>query len=368
MKILTKKRVLILVNHEITIYNFRKEFVLELLENNIEVYISSPKGDRIEYFVSLGCIHIETEVNRHGMNPKEELKLLYQYWKIMRGIKPDIVYSYTIKPNIYGGIATRRLDIPFISTITGLGSGFMNGSISKFVFTMLYKISFRKAQKVFIQNTHNLDLLIKNNVITPEQAKLIPGSGVNLNQFKYHEYPKTEEEINLIYVGRLMKEKGILELFEAAKYFKGYHKNINFHVLGFLDDDLEKKLNQLINEKLIIYHGQQPDIRPFLEKSHAIIHPSYHEGLSNVLLEAAAMGRPILASAIPGCKETFDEGVTGLGFKPQSTQSLIDTIEIFIELPYEVKKTMGIKGRKKIKDEFNRQIVVEKYLKEIESI
>lgn len=368
MKILTNKKVLILVNHEITIYNFRKEFVLELLENNYEVYISSPKGKKIDCFVSLGCIHIETEVNRHGINPKEELKLLHQYWQIMKEIKPDVVYSYTIKPNIYGGIATRRLDIPFVSTITGLGSGFMNGSISRFIFTTLYKISFRKAQKVFIQNTHNLNLLIENKVISQEQAELIPGSGVNLTQFKYHSYPETEEELNFVYVGRLMKEKGILELFEAAKYFKRHYKNINFHVLGFLDDDLEQTLNQLIDDKLIIYHGQQADIRPFIEKSHGIIHPSYHEGLSNVLLEAAAMGRPILASDIPGCRETFDEGVTGLGFKPQSTQSLIDTIKSFIELPYEVKKAMGIKGRKKIKDEFNRQIVVDKYIKEIESI
>lgn len=229
---------------------------------------------------------------------------------------------------------------------------------------IFYRIALNKSSCIFFQNKENLNFFIQD-IFKPDRYRLIPGSGVNLKSFQYQKYPEERDVINLVFIGRLMKNKGIEELFEAAKYFKESSEKVKFHVLGFFEDDLEETVEKLNNEGIIVYHGEQSDVHPFLKESHAIIHPSYHEGLSNVLLEAAASGRPILASDIPGCRETFDEGITGYGFKAQSTESLIDTIEKFIDLPHEKKEKMGILGRQKIEREFDRQKVVDTYINEI---
>lgn len=368
MKLLSKKKVLILVNHEIVIYNFRKEFILRLLEEGYKVYISSPKGKKIEELELLGCIHIETKIDRRGVNPVKDFKLLMHYWEIFKNIQPDIIFSYTIKPNIYGGFVSRILKIPFVATVTGLGSSIANKSIIQNIVNLLYKKSLKDAQKIFFQNEENLDYFIKNKIIKVKQEELIAGSGVNLTKFDYREYPEKNGTIKFIYIGRIMKEKGFLEFLAAAQYFKRKLKNIEFHILGFMEDDFKEKVERLTKKDIIIYHGQQSDIRPYIEQSHAIIHPSYHEGLSNVLLEAAATGRPILASDIPGCKETFEEGITGLSFKPKSTDSLIKVINKFIKMTYEKKEEMGILGRKKVEKEFDRKDVVSAYVKELNNL
>lgn len=360
-------RVLILINNDAGLYKFRKELLEELLKD-YEVYISLPKGPFINDLVKLGCIFIETEINRRGTNPITDIKLIMQYRKILKDVKPDIIYSYTIKPNIYGGLLARAMKIPFVGTVTGLGSSIKSNHLLKNVVINLYKMSFKKSQRIFFQNIENLNFFQSNNIINDNQIKIVPGSGVNLKDYQYQEYPKDLNYSNFIFIGRLMKEKGILELFETAKYFKEKSIKINFHILGFLEEDLEKVLNELEKKDIVIYHGQQFDVSSFISESHAIIHPSYHEGLSNVLLEAAASGRPILASDIPGCRETFDEGITGFGFEPKSTDSLIKTIKKFIELPYEQKELMGILGREKIEREFNREKVVDAYIKEIEKL
>lgn len=365
VKKVSNKEVLILVNHEIVIYNFRKELILSLLEKDYTVYISSPNGEKIKELESLGCIHIETAIDRRGVNPIKDLSLLMHYQRIFKEINPDIILSYTIKPNIYGGLIARLFGIPFMATITGLGSALLKEGILQKIIISLYKVSFRKVQRVFFQNSENLDFFMEHQILSREKTKLVAGSGVNLEEFSYQSYPGTEGGINFVYIGRIMEEKGVIELFEAARYFKKKEANVHFHVLGFLEDDLKEKLQKLVEEHIIIYHGQQSDIRPFLKQAHAIIHPSYHEGLSNVLLEAAASGRPILASDIPGCRETFEEGVTGLSFEAKSRESLIKTINQFIALPNSKKKRMGLRGRQKIEEDFDRQSVVEAYLDEI---
>lgn len=358
-------KILILANNDIGLYKFRKELIVELLKEN-DVYISLPDGPYVQDLITLGCKFIDTEINRRGTNPIDDFKLLLKYRSIIGNVRPDTVLTYTIKPNIYGGIVCGLLKIPYIANVTGLGSAINNGKSLRTIILKLYKAGLHNAKKIFFQNNYNMNYFIENKVIHSNKTELIPGSGINLDTYQYLDYPTTDTEINLVYIGRLMKEKGILELFEAAKYFKGSSKSINFHLIGFLDDsDIEVELNELIDKNIIIFHGQQSDVRPFVEQAHAIIHPSYHEGLSNVLLEAAATGRPILASDIPGCRETFDEKVTGLGFKSKSSKSLINTIMGFIKLPYEVKKKMGLNGRDKIEKEFDRQIVVDAYIKEI---
>lgn len=360
------KRILFLVNHDIVIYNFRKELVERLLQGDYEVYISSPYGERIDNLVAMGCEYINTPIDRHGTSIFQDFKLLLHYKKIIKEIKPDVVLTYTIKPNIYGGMASKSLRIPYIANITGLGTTVENGGIIQKFTTMLYKIAFKKVECVFFQNTENKQFFEDNNIAI-KRYRLIPGSGVNIEHFNLLEYP-SDDTIELVFISRIMKQKGIDEYLQAAEYIRSIYPNTKFHICGFCEENYEDILKEMQDRDILIYHGMHRDVRDILKITHCIIHPTYHEGMSNVLLEAAATGRPILASNIPGCKEIFDEGISGFGFEAKNVESLIQAIIKFIKLSNEERKTMGKEGRKKVVKEFDRSIVVEAYMHEINEI
>lgn len=354
-------------NSDIVIYNFRKELVERLLEEGYKVYVSSPYGPRIDKLIDMGCKFEEVSINRHGTNVFEDFKLLLSYKNIIKKIEPDVVLSYTIKPNVYGGVACQLTKTPYIANITGLGTAVENEGIMQKVTIFLYKIAFRKVHKIFLQNLSNQEFLMKYN-IRLNKHKLIPGSGVNLKQHKFENYPEKNGVIKFLYIGRVMRDKGIGELIEAAKIIKDNYDNVEFHAIGFFEDDYINKISEFEKMNIIKFHGMKKDVHSFIKSSNAVILPSYHEGMSNALLEAASTGRPILASDIHGCKETFDEGISGLGFKVKNVNSLVETIEKFINLPYKEKKKMGKMGRKKMEKEFDRNIVVDAYMEEIENI
>lgn len=358
-------RVLILANYDVGLYKFRKELIEELVKK-YEVYIALPDGEYIKEFKKMGCHFVETNVDRRGTNIISDINLLRFYKKTMKKILPDIVLSYTIKPNIYGGIIAKQLKIPYIANITGLGTALENDGWLKNILVKLYRYSLTDAKRVFFQNRRNMSYF-EENKIAIDLHDLLPGSGVNIDDFKVLDYPNGDE-INFVFISRIMKDKGIDHYLEAAKYIKNKHDNVNFHICGFSEENYEDTLTELHSNGIIIYHGMINNIQKILENMHCIVHPSYHEGMSNVLLEAASSGRPIIASNIPGCKEIFDDGKTGFSFPKKNTKELIKTIERFIHLNNEERKQMGLDGRKKMEQEFDRQIVVEKYLKEIESI
>lgn len=357
------KKILILVNHDVVIYNFRLELVERLLDEGYEVYISSPYGERIDDLVALGCKYIEATFNRHGLNLFQEWKLLRYYKKIIKQIKPDIVLTYTIKPNIYGALAARSNNVPVISTITGLGTAVENGGLMQKVSVNLYKYAFKKVNKVFFQNKENQRFFI-NNKIAVDKHELVPGSGVNLKQYYLQKYPE-DSTIEFIFISRIMKEKGIDEYLEAAKSIRKKHPNTRFHILGFCEENYEDKLDKLQNEGIIYYHGMQRNISQYLKTTHCTIHPSYHEGMSNVLLESAASGRPVITTDISGCKEIVDQGITGFKVESKNSEALIEKIEEFLNLSHEQKEELGIAGRKKVEREFDREIVVDAYMREI---
>lgn len=365
-----KKKVLLLGNHGFVIYNFRKELIQRLLKDGYEVYISLPCDEKVDVMVSWGCKFVETNVDRRGTNPATDLKLVGHYVKILKDIKPDVVLTYTIKPNLYGGIACRILNIPCINNITGLGSGFSGNPALKVLLTNLYKVGLKKSKCVFFQNTEDMNTLVKNNIIKG-RYELIPGSGVNLNEYKFMEYP-IEEKLNFIFIGRIMRDKGIDQYLSAAKKIKQKHSHVNFNVIGFIEKSQSHYtdlINQYENEGFINYLGYQSDVRPFIQDASCLIQPSHGgEGLSNVLLETAASGRALIASDISGCRETIDEGENGYTFEKKSTQSLVDKIEKFINLNYFEKKEMGKKSREKTEKEFDRNIVVNVYIQEISKI
>lgn len=358
------KKVLILVNHSVVIYNFRKELVQALVEHGYEVFISCPQGSHTEDLKKMGAKVLVTDFKRHSTNPVDELKLLKRYVKIMNDIRPEIVLTYTIKPNVYGGIAAMLKRIPYIANITGLGISIENGGTIEKIALGMYKFGLRKAKMVFFQNTDNQSYFIKNGIISGKYD-LLPGSGVNLKEFPYVEYPDDSGNIIFLVIGRLMKDKGTDEILEAAENIKKEFPRVVIRLLGFYDGDYEDKINMAVEKGYVEYLGQRDSIQEYLQKSHATIHASYHEGMSNVLLETAATGRPIIATDIPGCREICVNGVTGITFKPKDSQALTRAVRNFMNLSYQQKRDMGIAGRKKAEKEFDRTIVIQRYLQEI---
>lgn len=363
-----KRNILVLTNNIAGIYNFRKEVMKAIVEDGYEVYISEPDDDeRTRDLKNLGCHIILTRVDRRGLNPLADFWLMMRYRMMIRKLKPVVVLSYTIKPNVYGGIAARFCRVPQLANVTGLGDAVENGGWLQKLTVTLYKIGLGKAHRVFFQNKSNRELCIKLG-IADDSSVLLPGSGVNLTHHTLQLYPADEGKVRFLFIGRLLKDKGIEEYFEAAQKINEKYPNTEFQILGRIEGNYEKKLRILEKKRIVSYFGMSSDVRPFYGNAHCTIMPSYHEGMSNVNLESAANGRPVITTNVPGCRETVDDGKTGFLVEPRNTQSLIEAVERFINLPYKQKEAMGREARKKVEREFDRQIVVNEYLKVIREI
>ena len=364
-----KKILFVANNSDIVILRFRKEVLQTFAKKDYDVTLVSPESADIKVFCDENNIkHISVDINRRGKNPLTDLKLLITYFKIIKTEKPDYIFSYTIKPNLYVGLVNLFFRKKFFPNVTGLGSVFANNNLLTKLVVSLYKLSFRSATKVFFQNTQNKQLFLDKNIIKAEKSILLPGSGVNLDKYRYVDYPKDDGEIKFVFLGRIMKEKGIYELISAFKYFSEKYNNICLDIYGFCEGDEQNLRDSIRNYENICYKGFVEETEVVIISCNAIVLPSYHEGLSNVLLEASAMGRPVLASNIPGCKETFDDGVSGFGFDPRNVEALVNAMDKFIKLPYTKKYEMGLNSRKKVEKEFDRNIVVKKYLEQIEAL
>ena len=356
--------VLILANSSSGLYGFRNELVLELLKK-YEVYASLPDETNNKELSEEGCKIIKTSINRRGMNPIEDLKLFRDYLSLIKQIKPDVVLTYTIKPNVYGGLACRIKKIPYICNITGLGSALENPGILQKLTKKLYKTGLKNAVTVFFQNSYNLDYFEKNKICRSNKV-LLPGSGVNVERFSVLPWP--EDKTRFIFISRVMKEKGIEEFFDCAKAVRNKHDDVEFHVLGYCEEEYETILQDLNKEGIIVYHGSVLDVRPYLAQVKCIIHPSYHEGMSNVCLEAAACGRAVITTDRPGCRETAIDGETGYIIPARNSGALIQAVERFIALSDDEKKAMGEASRKHVEEKFDRNIVVKEYLNQLERI
>lgn len=380
-------KVLILANNSVGLYKFRKELLEALLANKHEVFISLPNGDFIDDMQQMGCHFIETEISRHGTNPLTDLALTKKYCSIIKSVKPDIVFTYTIKPNVYGGIACQLSKVPYVANVTGLGTAVENGGILQKITLTLYRTGLRKAKRVFFQNQANLDFMFRHKVVKGAYS-LLPGSGVNLEHFAPLPYPNETDGIHFVFISRIMREKGIEQYLEAAKHFKvaepaealdarhpersesGVERSkLHFHICGFCEPEYKGKLDEYIKKGIVIYHGMVRDVREIHKISHCTIHPSFYpEGLSNVLLESCASARPIITTDRSGCREVVDDGVNGYVVKQCDSEDLIQKIEKFLTLTHEQKMRMGHAGRAKVEREFDRKIVVEAYLKETEKV
>lgn len=382
-------RVLILANKSTGLYKFRGELLEALIAKGHEVFLSVPKGDFIEEMQQMGCRFIETEISRHGTNPLTDLALAKKYCSIIKSIKPDIVFTYTIKPNVYGGIACQLCKVPYVANVTGLGTAVENGGVLQKITLALYRTGLRKAKRVFFQNQANQDFMLKHKVVSGAYT-LLPGSGVNLDRFAPLPYPDETYGIHFVFISRIMREKGIEQYLDAARHFKAAEPaeapdsrhpersegssavssyKVTFHICGFCEPEYKGKLDEYIKNGTVIYHGMVRDVREIHKISHCTIHPSFYpEGISNVLLESCACARPVITTDRSGCREVVDDCVNGFVVKQRDSEDLIKKIEKFLALPHEQKVQMGFDGRTKVEKEFDRKIVVNAYLKELENV
>ncbi len=359
-----KKRILFLANHFITLYSFRKEMINAMVRQGHELYLSLPKSDENKYFEDLGCHIIETEIDRRGVNPIKDIRLILFYKKMIPQVNPDIIFSYTIKPNIYGTLVSNG-KYRQVCNITGTGATFLKHSLVSSICEVLYKLSIKRCYKVFFQNTGDRDFFIKEGLVKNNYA-MLPGSGCNLQQHTFKPLPEGNE-IRFIFIGRVMKLKGIDQYLQAAEIIRKKYPNTKFFIAGWNEQpDYMRLVEEAQKAGWVEYIGFRKDIDQWIEKCHCTILPSHGgEGVPNVLLESAATGRICIGSKINGTMDVIEDGKTGFLFNTGDGEDLARKIEKFILLSPELRSAMGRAGREKVEHEFDRRIVVNAYMKEI---
>lgn len=360
-------KILILANHYLTLRVFRRELIQKLAEKN-EVVISIPKDDE-EYMNELKSFGARLtyvkNMDRRAINPVQDLKLIKEYKKLLKYEMPDKVITYTIKCNIYGAWACKSAKIPCYCNITGLGSAFNNGGMLRFITSRMYKYSMNKAKIIFFENKGNEKTVLDMKLFKKDQTYVLNGAGVNLELFKFTPYPSDNGIISFLFFARIMKEKGVDELFYAIDKLSLEYNNLKFDFIGIYEDEYEATVNNLEKRGLINYYGFQKDVLPFIQKSNCVILPSYHEGMANTLLESASVGRPIITSNIHGCQEAVIDDVSGYLAAVRDKDDLYRKIKCFINLPYDEKIKMGIAAREHMEKMFDKNKIVDETISTI---
>lgn len=378
-----KPLVALLTNNDDDVYCFRLELIEAILNAGYRMLISCPDGPKFEVMETLGLKKNETfiydnpPIDRRGTSVVNDGKLIMHYRKLFKNFRPSVVLTYTAKPNVYASLVAHRLHIPVINNVTGLGSVVNEAGIKKSVIMSLFKIAYRGSTCIMFQNSTNMKLAKKLGWVKGD-CKLIPGSGVALDRYPVQEYPDggngiDGEAIVFNYIGRILHDKGVDDYIEAAKRIKQKYPKTEFNMIGFIEpseNHYEKELKELGRQNVVIYRGSQKDVKPWIKRAHAIIHPStYGEGMSNVLLENASSGRLIITTDNPGCQETVNDGISGFIYHGGDVDALVKKIETVVaKMTNNNRKEMGIEGRKKVEKEFSREIVIKAYLKKIGEI
>ena len=371
-----KPLIALLTNNDDDIYCFRKELIEGLINEGYEMLISCPNGPKFDLMRDIPFRYDDPVIDRRGTNVIADAKLFLHYRKLFKNERPDVVLTYTAKPNVYASIAARSLNIPYINNVTGIGSVVNMTGLKKSFILWLFKLAYKGAACVMFQNSTNMKLAVDSGMVKGDY-KLIPGSGVDLNRYPLQTYPDGGDGIegNTVvfnYIGRILHDKGVDDYIEAAKRIKKKYPNTEFNMIGFIEpteNHYEKELADLQKQGIVYYRGSQKDVKPWVKRAHAIIHPStYGEGMSNVLLENASSGRFLITTDNPGCKETVINGKSGYIYHGGNVDELVETITKFLNLDNDTRKSMGIEGRKHVESNFSREIVVDAYKEKIEKI
>lgn len=354
-----------MANRDFVLYNFRVELLERLIQEGYEVFICLPDGPKVKYMTELGCRFLPVEIDKRGTNPVRDARLVHTYKKIFQEVAPGVILTYTTKVCIYAGIVAGRMQIPYLMNVSGLGTAVEQHGLLQPLMVFLYRKAAEKAECVFFQNEANRRFFHEHHIYRGRE-ELIPGSGVNLNQWKYLEYPSDEHGVAFLFIARIIKEKGIEEYLACAEAVKKEFSNTFFHVIGPCDGGYGAVLAEYEKRGIIRYHGEVSNTAEYLRTAHCTIHPSYYpEGISNVLLESAASGRPVITTDRSGCRETVEHGITGFCFETKNRTRLIECVRNFMHLSNEERKKMGLNGRKKMEREFDREIVIDAYMKAV---
>ncbi len=364
-----KPLIALLTNNDDDVYCFRLELIKALIDKGYDLLISCPEGPKLELMKDISYIYDNPKIDRRGTNIIADVKLLLHYKKLFKKYHPTVVLTYTAKPNVYAGMAARRLKIPYICNVTGLGSVLNKTRMIKAFIMWLFKQSYRNAACVMFQNSTNMKLAEENDMVKGEH-RLIPGSGVALERYPVQPYPDGGNGIDgapviFNYIGRILHDKGVDDYIEVAKRIKQKYPNTEFNMLGFIEpteSHYKEELRLLGEQGIVYYRGSQKDVKPWISRSHAIIHPStYGEGMSNVLLENAASGRPIITTDNPGCRETVLDSESGYIYSGGNVNMMTQIVEHFLTIDNEQRKMMGLVGRNYVEKNFSREIVIKTY-------
>jgi len=360
------KKVVIFANSYKSIFNFRIELVEELIRVGHDVVIIVPKDNKNVLFKSYKLLLIEIPFSRFGINPFKELLTLVKLYFILKRTNPNVVYSFTIKPNLYTGLLKSlfKFRFKFNPTITGLGRGIQK-SFGSIFFSYLYKFSFSEANKVFFQNSSNMDFFVSRNlIVNKKKLILLNGSGINIQKYKFSS-PEERPLTNFLLIARISKDKGLDEYFSLIDKSLVLFPTISFGLIGMIEDKkYSKKLIKYSNYKNFVYYGEltQEQTKQKIIDCDCGIVLSHHEGMSNVLLETSAIGRPSIAPNIPGCKEIIQNQKSGFLFELYNETDLLSKIKEFLSLTYQERKEIGINANKLVLEKFDRSIVTKTYL------
>jgi glycosyltransferase involved in cell wall biosynthesis len=368
---MSKKRILISINTSWNIYNFRRNLIQFLINQGFHVIALAPKDAYSEKLEVLGCEYHSLKMNQKGKNPLEDLKLYRDYVNYLKDLKPDICLFYTIKPNIYGSMAALRLGIPYINNISGLGTVFLRPSLSSTIAIQLYKSALKKSSMIFFQNSADLQVFLQKKIIKSQEHQVLAGSGIDTDYFSTKAKTQNKNEhVHFLMISRLIYDKGIREYLEAAVQILASRDDLKFEILG--KDEADGKLGMSrteiqsqIDQTGIIWHGEQEDVRTFIENADVIVLPSYREGMSRALLEACSMSKPIVASDVPGCRELVNNGETGILCEERNATSLKKSILEIASIGHNSRLKMGQKAREMVKANYSEHIIFKAYLNAI---
>jgi len=371
----SKNRIILSINTSWNIVNFRAGLVRALRERGYEVVALSPDDPYAGRLAELGCRHVPLAMDNKGTNPLRDAALFLRYVRALRRERPDVFLGWTIKPNVYGSLAAHLLGVPVINNVSGLGTAFLSGGWLMRLVRLLYRTAFGRSARVFFQNRDDRALFVDSGLLRADQARVLPGSGIDLAHFApppaVLRNPTTGPVFLL--VARLLWDKGVGEYVEAARLLKARLPGARVQLLGFLDVDNRtavprQTVEGWVSEGLVEYLGHADDVRQHVAVADCVVLPSYREGTPRSLLEAAAMGKPLVTTDVPGCREVVDDGVNGFLCRPRDAADLADKLLRFAQMPEAARLEMGRQSRLKAEREFSERIVIDAYLAEIDRV
>ena len=373
MAIQSRRKILISINTSWNVYNFRSGLVQALVAAGYEVVVAAPEDSHSARLADLGCRYLPLPMDNKGTSPRSDFRLYRDYRRLMRAEKPDCFLGWTIKPNVYGTLAARSLGIAAINNISGLGTAFIRGGWLSRMAKGLYRLALLRSATVFFQNRDDRALFVDQKLVARERTALLPGSGIDLTRFlPVPMNARPSGDLRFLLIGRVLWDKGLAEFVAAARQVRARHPRIRFQILGFLDAANQtavprSEVDRWVAEEGIDYLGTTDDVRPFIADADCVVLPSYREGTPRTLLEAAALGRPLIATDVPGCREVVDNGSNGLLCTVRDGDDLARCMLEMIAASPEERAEMGAFSRAKVEREFDEEIVIARYLAAIEA-